>query len=109
MDGAGGALPEPCLQPPVLMLSWLLSTQTPSTGASCLAAAALAGLGSPQLLRDVALEATWLSRRGQRGHLSHRDVLLAMKLVLLRELSKLPPGSPSCELPLKEPGKTGQS
>ncbi|XP_014807001.1 PREDICTED: histone H2B.2, sperm-like [Calidris pugnax] len=73
-----------------------LLNQTWSTGASCLVAAALDWLGSPQLLGDVALEATRLSRCSRRSHLSHREVLLAMKLVLLRELSKPPLGSSSC-------------
>ncbi|XP_063210946.1 histone H2B-like [Chroicocephalus ridibundus] len=86
-----------------------LLNQTWSTGASCLAAAALAWLGSPRLLGDVALEATRLSRCARRSHLSHREVLLAMKLVLLRELSKPPPGSSSCELLPKGPSETGQS
>ncbi|XP_074019165.1 histone H2B 1-like [Numenius arquata] len=86
-----------------------LRNQTWSTGASCLAAAALDWLGSPRLLGDVALEATRLSRCSRRSHLSHREVLLAMKLVLLRELSKPPLGSSSCELLLKGPSKMGQS
>ncbi|XP_009286203.1 PREDICTED: histone H2B-like [Aptenodytes forsteri] len=86
-----------------------LLNQTWSTGASCLVAATLAWLGSPRLLRDVALEAARLSRCGRRNHLGHREVLLAMKLVLLRELSKPPPGSSSCEPLLKGCGKMGQS
>ncbi|XP_009643892.1 histone H2B-like [Egretta garzetta] len=86
-----------------------LLNQTWSTGASCLAAAAPAWLGNPQLLGDVALEATRLSRCGRRSHLSHREVLLAMKLVLLRELSKPSPALSSCELLLKGSSKTGQS
>lgn len=53
----------------------------------------LAWLGSPQLLRDVALEASRLSCYGRRSRLGHREVLLATKLVLLRELYKPPPGS----------------
>ncbi|KAM9215144.1 uncharacterized protein RG961_012256 [Leptosomus discolor] len=86
-----------------------LLNQMGSTGASCLAATALAWLGSPRLLGDVALEATRLSRCGRRSHLGYREVLLAMKLVLLRELSKLPLGSSSCELLSKGYGKMGQS
>ncbi|XP_068852572.1 histone H2B-like [Aphelocoma coerulescens] len=69
-----------------------LLNRTRSTGDSCLVASALAWLGSPQLLRDVALEASRLSRCGRRSHLGHREVLLATKLVLLRELYKPPPG-----------------
>ncbi|XP_066061256.1 histone H2B-like [Chamaea fasciata] len=64
-----------------------------STGDSCLVPAVLAWLGSPQLLGDVALEASRLSHYGRRSHLGHREVLLATKLVLLRELYKPPPGS----------------
>lgn len=56
-------------------------------------ASVLAWLGNPQLLGDVALEASRLSRCGRRGHLGHREVLLATKLVLLRELYKPSPGS----------------
>ncbi|XP_010160129.1 PREDICTED: histone H2B-like, partial [Eurypyga helias] len=70
-----------------------LLNQTWSTGASCLAVTALSWLGSSQLLGDVALEAARLSRSGRRSHLGYREVLLAMKLVLLRGLSKPPPGS----------------
>lgn len=72
-------------------------------------AAALAQLCSPRLLRDVALEAARLCRCSRRSHLGHREVLLAVKLVLLRELSKPPPGSSSCEPLLKGPGKMGLS
>lgn len=79
------------------MLSWLLSLQMWSAGASCLVPAVLARLGSPRLLGDVALEATRLSRCGRRSHLGHQQVLLATKLVLLRELSKPPPGSLRCD------------
>ncbi|KAM6399342.1 uncharacterized protein O9250_011796 [Rhynochetos jubatus] len=86
-----------------------LLNQTWSAGASCLAATTLALLGSPQLLEDVAQEAARLSRSGRRRHLGYREVLLAMKLVLLRELSKPPPGSSSCELLLKGLGEMGQS
>ncbi|RMC01617.1 hypothetical protein DUI87_22058 [Hirundo rustica rustica] len=64
-----------------------------STGDSCLVPSVLAWLGSPQLLGDVALEASRLSHYGRRSHLGHREVLLAAKLVLLRELYKPPPGS----------------
>uniref|UniRef100_A0A8C3QRU1 Uncharacterized protein n=1 Tax=Cyanoderma ruficeps TaxID=181631 RepID=A0A8C3QRU1_9PASS len=45
------------------------------------------------LSNDVALEASRLSHCGRRSHLGHREVVLAMKLVLLRELYKPPPGS----------------
>lgn len=72
-------------------------------------AAALAQLCSPRLLGDVALEAARLCRCSRRSHLGHREVLLAVKLVLLRELSKPPPGSSSCEPLLKGPGKMGLS
>ncbi|CAN8201985.1 unnamed protein product [Coccothraustes coccothraustes] len=70
-----------------------LLNQTCSTGDSCLVASLLPWLGSPQLLGEVALEAARLSRYGRRSHLGHREVLLASKLVLLRELYKPPPGS----------------
>ncbi|XP_074413872.1 histone H2B-like [Zonotrichia albicollis] len=69
-----------------------LLNQTCSTGHSCLVASLLAWLGSPQLL-EVALEASRLSRYGRRSLLGQREVLLATKLVLLRELHKPPPGS----------------
>lgn len=88
---------------------WLFSPQTRFTGASCLVPAALASLNSPWLLGDVALEAARLSRCGRRRHLSHREVLLAMELVLLQELCKLPAGSSSWELLLRGPGRRGQS
>ncbi|CAM9806998.1 unnamed protein product [Bubo scandiacus] len=86
-----------------------LLKQTWSIRASCPAAAALAWLGSPQLLGDVALEAARLSLCGRRSHLRYREVLLAMKLVLLRELCKPSPGSSSCQLLLKGLGNMGQS
>ncbi|XP_058714009.1 histone H2B.1, sperm-like [Poecile atricapillus] len=70
-----------------------LLNQKSSTGDSCLVASVLAWLDNPQLLGDVALEASRLSRYGRRSHLGHREVLLAVKLVLLRELYKPPPGS----------------
>ncbi|KAM9255125.1 histone H2B 1-like [Cariama cristata] len=86
-----------------------LLNQTWSTGGSSLAATTLAWVGSPRLLWDVALEAARLSRRSRRSHLGHQEVLLAMKLVLLREISKLPPGSSSCEPLLKGRSKMGHS
>nr|XP_025963692.1 histone H2B type 1-K-like [Dromaius novaehollandiae] len=65
-----------------------LLNQTWNAGASSLAAAALGSLNSPRLLGEVALEAARLSCSGKRNHLTPREILLAMKLVLLRELSK---------------------
>lgn len=92
-----------------LMLWRLLSLQTWSTGDSCLLATAFAWLGCPRLLGDVALEAARLSRCSRRGRLGHRELLLAMKLVLLRELSKPPPGSSSCEPLSQGPAEMGRS
>ncbi|GAB0199350.1 hypothetical protein GRJ2_002400400 [Grus japonensis] len=86
-----------------------LLNQTSSTGASCLAAATLAWLGSPRLLKDMALEAARLSRCGRRSRLGQREVLLAVKLVLLRVLPKPPPGCSSCEPVLKGPSEMGHS
>lgn len=92
-----------------LMFWWLLSLQTWSTGDSCLVAAAFAWLGCPQLLGEVALEAARLSRCSRRSRLGHQEVLLAMKLVLLRELSKPPLASSSCELLSEGPAEMGRS
>ncbi|XP_071584350.1 histone H2B-like [Heliangelus exortis] len=84
-----------------------LLNQTWSTRVSCLAAAVLAWLDSSGMLGNVALEAARLSCCSRRSRLGPRELLLAMELVLLRELCKQPPGS--SEPPPKGPSDTGQS
>nr|XP_013797241.1 PREDICTED: histone H2B type 1-K-like [Apteryx mantelli mantelli] len=82
-----------------------LLNQTWNAGASCLVAAALSSLNSPRLLGEVALEAARLSCYSRRNHLTHREILLAMKLVLLHELCKANLGSSSWQPVLKGPGE----
>ncbi|XP_027567670.1 uncharacterized protein LOC113983089 [Pipra filicauda] len=88
-----------CLRPPrpkrkVAYSAYMhkLLNQTWSSGDSCWVVSALAGLGGLRLLGDVALEAARLSRGSRRSRPGRREVLLAMKLVLLQELYKPPPG-----------------